>query len=448
MDTQELQRIKNKYDIIGNDPELNRAIEMAVAVAPTDLTVLVTGESGVGKDNIPKIIHQNSLRKNAKYFAVNCGAIPEGTIDSELFGHEKGSFTGAIEARKGYFEEADGGTLFLDEVGELPLSSQAKLLRVLQSGEYIRVGSSKVGKTDVRVIAATNVDLYYAVSQGKFREDLYYRLNAIQIPMPALRDRKSDIYLLFRKFTSDFSEKYGIRKVGLTHDAIEMLTNYRWPGNIRQLKNIAETISALESGRITPGSDRCEINAETLQRYIPKENGNTLPVRYGSKEAISDSDKQDIYRALYALNMEVSNLKKILELNGLTHGDRHAGQESRALPSAPVTVTPDSYVSKPDETWQHTRDLDIDIQEPTVHVGSVVSGDSMAHSQDYVNSKEVAFQNAAENFSISQANQDLIRKALEKHGGNRKKAAEELGISERTLYRKLPPEFRNKKTEE
>ena len=261
MDAQELQKVKNKYDIIGNDPALNRAIEMAMAVALTELTVLVTGESGVGKDNIPKIIHQNGRRKNAKYFAVNCGAIPEGTIDSELFGHVKGSFTGAVDDRKGYFEVADGGTLFLDEVGELPLPSQAKLLRVLQSGEYIRVGDSKVSKTDVRVIAATNVDLLYAVSKGKFREDLYYRLNAVQIRMPALRERKQDIYLLFRKFTSDFSEKYGMNKVTLTHDAVEMLSNYRWPGNIRQLKNITETVSALESHRLSPVSGRCEVNA-------------------------------------------------------------------------------------------------------------------------------------------------------------------------------------------
>ena len=313
MDAQELQRIKNKYDIIGNDAELNRAIEMAVAVAPTDLTVLVTGESGVGKDNIPKIIHQFSRRKSAKYFAVNCGAIPEGTIDSELFGHEKGSFTGAIEARKGYFEEADGGTLFLDEVGELPMSSQAKLLRVLQSGEYIRVGASKVSKTDVRVIAATNVDLLYAVSQGKFREDLYYRLNAIQISMPCLRDRKEDIYLLFRKFTSDFSEKYNMSKVTLTHDAIELLTNYRWPGNIRQLKNIAETVSALEGQKLSPVSGRCEVNAATLSKYLPHDNVNSLPVRYQDNSGeFTQDEKQEIYKALYSLNAEVKNLKKII----------------------------------------------------------------------------------------------------------------------------------------
>nr|MCR5133166.1 sigma-54 dependent transcriptional regulator [Bacteroidales bacterium] len=264
MDSQELQRLKNKYDIIGNDAALNRALETAVAVAPTDLTVLITGESGVGKENIPKIIHQNSRRKSNKYFAVNCGAIPEGTIDSELFGHEKGSFTGAIETRKGYFEEADGGTLFLDEIGELPLASQAKLLRVLQSGEFIKVGSSKVEKTDVRVIAATNVNLLHQVSKGKFREDLYYRLNAINIQMPALRERKEDIYLFFRKFTSDFSEKYGMGKVTLTNDAIDLLINYRWPGNIRQLKNVAETVTALESEKLTPTSERCVVDASTL----------------------------------------------------------------------------------------------------------------------------------------------------------------------------------------
>ncbi len=271
MEEQELQRLKNKYDIIGNDPSLNRALEMSVSIAPTDLTVLIIGESGVGKDVLPRIIHQNSLRKNGKYFAVNCGAIPEGTIDSELFGHEKGSFTGATETRKGYFEEANGGTLFLDEVGELPLASQAKLLRVLQSGEFIKVGSSKVEKTDVRVIAATNVNLLHAVSQRKFREDLFYRLNAILINMPSLRDRKDDIYLLFRKFTSDFSEKYGMQKISLSHNAIEMLREYRWPGNIRQLKNVTETITAIESRKINSSSSKIELTAKELYPYIPKE---------------------------------------------------------------------------------------------------------------------------------------------------------------------------------
>ena len=254
MDLQELQRIKNKFDIIGNDAALTHAIETALAVAPTDLAVLITGESGVGKDVIPRIIHQNSLRKTGKYLAVNCGAIPEGTINAELFGHEKGAFTGAIGERKGYFEEANGGTLFLDEIGELPKETQALLLRVLQNGEYLKVGSSKVEKTDVRVIAATNINLAYAVATGKFREDLYYRLSGIQIKVPALRDRnKDDQYLLFRKFSSDFAEKYNLCKISLSHDAISMLTSYRWPGNIRQLKNVAETVTALESKPMTPG---------------------------------------------------------------------------------------------------------------------------------------------------------------------------------------------------
>ena len=274
MDTQELQRLKNKYDIIGNDPALNRALEIAVKFAPTDLTVLVSGESGVGKENISRIIHQYSARRNGRFFAVNCGAIPEGTINSELFGHVKGAFTGATETRAGYFEEANGGTLFLDEIAELPLPSQALLLRVLQSGEYMKVGSTRVEHTDVRVVAATNVDLAYAVSRGRFREDLYYRLAAAQIRMPSLRDRKDDIYLLFRKFTSDFSEKYGMCKVSLTHDGIDMLRSYRWPGNIRQLMNFTQTVTALESQKITPTTGRIEIDAATLSAYMPVESGN------------------------------------------------------------------------------------------------------------------------------------------------------------------------------
>lgn len=430
MDAQDLQRLKNKYDIVGNDPSLNHALEMAVAVAPTDLTVLITGESGVGKDNIPKIIHQFSRRKNGKYFAVNCGAIPEGTIDSELFGHEKGSFTGAIEARKGYFEEADGGTLFLDEVGELPLPSQAKLLRVLQSGEYIRVGSSKVSKTDVRVIAATNVDLLYAVSKGKFREDLYYRLNAIQIQMPSLRDRREDIYLLFRKFTSDFSEKYGMNKITLTRDAIELLTRYRWPGNIRQLKNIAETVSALEGQRLTPVSGRCEVDAATLSTYLPKDDVNALPVRYhDSSSDISPEEKQEIYKALYSLNAEVAKLKQII-------ASGNVGRPSGIVPPKPLAMPSggqqESYVSRPEPEW---RDIGHDVDEQT----------SFPRRDEPVDVEAEHVGGGEETFSISQSNQDLIRKALEKHNGNRKKAAEELGISERTLYRKLPPEFRNMK---
>ncbi len=319
MTSQELQSLKNKYDIIGNDPALNRALEIAVAVAPTDITVLVTGESGVGKENIPQIIHQNSARKRGKYFAVNCGAIPEGTIDSELFGHEKGSFTGANEMRKGYFEEADGGTLFLDEIGELPLPSQAKLLRVLQSGEFIRVGSSKVLKTDVRVVAATNVNLMYAVSKGKFREDLYYRLNAVSIIMPSLRERPGDINLLFRKFASDFAAKYGVCKATLTEEASIMLRKYRWPGNIRQLKNVAETISALESSKVSAASDKCMVDADVLAGYIPREEPDLLPARVASYQESAESagEREAIIRTLLQLKQDVDYLKEVVLKSGV-----------------------------------------------------------------------------------------------------------------------------------
>ena len=395
MDSQELQRLKNRYDIIGNDPALNRALETAVAVAPTDLTVLITGESGVGKENLPRIIHQNSLRRNGKYFAVNCGGIPEGTINSELFGHEKGSFTGAIGEHKGYFEEADGGTLFLDEVGELPLATQAMLLRVLQNGEYIKVGSSKVEKTDVRVIAATNVDLMYAVSQGKFREDLYYRLNAIQINMPALRERKDDIYLLFRKFSSDFSEKYRVTKINLTHDAIALLRNYRWPGNIRQLKNVAETVSALESVKLSSSSERLEINAATLAKYIPKEEGTVLPVAVGeSKSHMNDDEKRMIVKAILDLKQEVDSLKAVV------YGD------VRQIPA---------HQNGEEDLEAEWQGADAQEQEADVH----------QHTD------------AEASLSLQHASEDLIRKALEKYNGNRKLAAEELGISERTLYRRI-----------
>lgn len=405
MDSQELQRLKNKYDIIGNDAALNRALETAVAVAPTGLTVLVTGESGVGKENIPKIIHQNSLRKTSKYFAVNCGAIPEGTIDSELFGHEKGSFTGAIETRKGYFEEADGGTLFLDEIGELPLASQAKLLRVLQNGEFIKVGSSKVQKTDVRVIAATNVNLLYAVGKGKFREDLYYRLNAIQIMMPALRERKEDIYLLFRKFTSDFSERYGMGKVTLTNDAIDLLINYRWPGNIRQLKNVAETVTALESEKLTRASERCVVDSEALSRYIPKNEAGLLPVAAPepSGGAMPDSDKQMIIKAIFDLKQEVDNLKARLD----------AGER----PVTPALRPAISPVPEPDEAeWQGS--------------GEPVTGGEIGKIVDIS-----AGVPKNQNLSVEKAKLDMIVKALEKHDGNRKLAALDLGVPDRTLYR-------------
>ena len=399
MTNQELQALKNKFDIIGNDPALNRALEIAVAVAPTDMTVLVTGESGVGKENIPRIIHQNSPRKRGKYFAINCGAIPEGTIDSELFGHEKGSFTGANEMRRGYFEEADGGTIFLDEIGELPLSSQAKLLRVLQSGEFIRVGSSKVLTTNVRVIAATNVNLRHAVAKGKFREDLYYRLDAISIMMPSLRERPTDINLLFRKFASDFSERYGMAKITLTEEASIMLRKYRWPGNIRQLKNVAEKVSALESERVSAGMDKRMIDVEVLSRYIPREEPEMLPALsssyHDSPEAASE--REAIIRTLFQLKQDVDYLKSVIANAGLG-----------TMPTAPVLPAP--------------APIEPPVQEPVEYVEDP---------------EEQEYEEQPETTSLKSANLELIEKVLRKHAGNRKAAAEELGISERTLYRKL-----------
>ena len=402
MTNNELQSLKNKFDIIGNDPALNRALEIAVAVAPTDITVLVSGESGVGKENIPRIIHQNSRRKNGKYFAINCGAIPEGTIDSELFGHEKGSFTGANEMRRGYFEEADGGTLFLDEIGELPLSSQAKLLRVLQSGEFIRVGSSKVLKTDVRVIAATNVNLLHSVSKGKFREDLYYRLNAVSVSMPALRERKEDINLLFRKFASDFSAKYGMSKVTLTEDAAIMLRKYRWPGNIRQLKNVAESVSALESAKMSAYSDKCIIDVDVLSRYIPKEEPNLLPTKSSSYQDSPETagEREAIIRMLLQLKQDVDYLKDIVAKAGLGK-------------AAPAAIAP-------------PEDL------PMSPIREMMPADEDPEEQDFQEQEP-----EQEDMSIKTASLDLIEKVLRKHGGNRKAAAAELGISERTLYRKI-----------
>lgn len=406
MTAQELQNLKNKFDIIGNDPALNRALEIAVAVAPTDLTVLISGESGVGKENIPKIIHQNSLRRTGKYFAINCGAIPEGTIDSELFGHEKGSFTGANEMRRGYFEEADGGTLFLDEVGELPLPSQAKLLRVLQSGEFIRVGSSKVLKTDVRVVAATNVNLRYAVSRGKFREDLYYRLNAVSILMPALRERKDDIHLLFRKFASDFAARYNIAKISLTEDAVTLLKTYRWPGNIRQLKNVAETVSAIESVKSVPGSERREINAATLGKYLPKDDPNLLPAKADAADStFSSSEREMIVRTIYQLRQDVDYLKSIISGGGQT------------MPAG--TAIPETCIRREAPDDQQAGEVFKENPEPEEQTAVNVTRES------------------PDNLSIEKTELELIKRALDKYKGNRKLAAEELGISERTLYRKL-----------
>ena len=390
MDSQELQILKNRYDIIGNDPALHRALETAVAVAPTDLTVLIEGESGTGKENIPKIIHQYSRRKNGKYLAVNCGAIPEGTINAELFGHEKGAFTGAVGERKGYFEEADGGTLFLDEIGELPKETQAMLLRVLQNGEFIKVGSSKVEKTDVRVICATNVNLSYAVATGKFRQDLYYRINSIQIKMPPLRERRSDIYLLFRKFSSDFAQKYGSSRITLDVGAISLLSSYRWPGNIRQLKNVAETVTAIESHPSRVGDDKTELGASAIAQYLPDEQDSLLPAQAGPVTGASpfpDQDKQMIIKAILDLKQEVDALKQVVNSGGTP------------APARPVIA-------------EH-------MDEPEEQTGTF---------EEPANQPEL---------SIKQLGDEAIERALARHGGKVGPAAKELGISERTIYRKL-----------
>jgi len=394
MDAQELQLLKNRYDIIGNDPALNRALETAVAIAPTDLTVLIEGESGTGKETIPQIIHQHSRRKTGKYLAVNCGAIPEGTINAELFGHEKGAFTGAVGERKGYFEEANGGTIFLDEIGELPKETQAMLLRVLQNGEFMKVGSSKVEKTDVRVICATNVNLAYAVATGKFRQDLYYRINSIQIQMPPLRERKSDIYLLFRKFSSDFAQKYGCCRVTLSLEGISKLSAYRWPGNVRQLKNVAETVTAIESRPLRGGDDKVELGAAALAPYIPDEQDSLLPAQpvapQGAGTPFGDADKQMIVKAILDLKQEVDALKRTV-----------GSMDSARVDGGHSYIAPPPVADEPEE------------QMPSFEE-----------------------QEAAE-LSMKQMGDDLIERALARHGGKVKPAAKELGISERTIYRKL-----------
>ena len=384
----ELNEIKNRFGIIGNDPKLNNAIDTAVQIAGTNLSVLITGESGVGKEVIPKIIHAFSPRKHNNYIAINCGAIPEGTIESELFGHEKGSFTGANEARKGYFEAADKGTIFLDEVGELPLPTQARLLRVLESGEFIRVGSSKAQKTDVRVIAASNINFMHAIQEGKFREDLYYRLNAVPIYIPPLRERKGDIHLLFMKFALDFADKYKMPAVRLEPDARTLLEAYRWPGNIRQLKNVAEQISVLESNR--------QISAEVLGKYLPADEPNSLPVRNcDSGTAGNIQDRDIIFKMLFQLREEVDELKAMI---GRPDSNVPEIPQVHALP-AKLSDIPDFSIVVPSAEVEHVKE-----EAP---------------------------------LTIHDMNDDMIRKALEKHEGRRKAAAAELGISERTLYRKI-----------
>ncbi len=401
-----LQAIKQRFGIIGNDLQLNRAIEKAMRVAPTNISVLVTGESGVGKENIPKIIHQLSHRKHANYIAVNCGAIPEGTIDSELFGHEKGSFTGATQTRKGYFEVADGGTIFLDEVGELPLTTQVRLLRVLENGEFIKVGSSKVQKTDVRIVAASNINMSEAIQKSKFREDLYYRLSTIEIHLPPLRERKSDIHLLFRKFASDFAQKYRMPTLRLEPDAVILLENYNWPGNIRQLRNIAEQISVIEQNRT--------VNSTLLKQYLPNQNHN-LPAIVGEKLNDSDfaNEREILYKVLFDMRHDLNDLKK-LTLSLLKNDDNKSEIKENAQ------LINKLYGNKNNENT-----------ETSVEIISAKKSDDFAHA-DF---------NDVETIEPTQSLQDkeieMIKQALERHKGKRKLAAQELGISERTLYRKI-----------
>ena len=410
-----VQNIKQRFEIIGNDPKLNRAIEKAIQVAPTDISVLVVGESGVGKESIPKIIHSLSHRKHGKYIAVNCGAIPEGTIDSELFGHEKGAFTGATGTREGYFEVADGGTIFLDEVGELPLTTQVRLLRVLENGEFIKVGSSQVQKTDVRIVAATNVNLFDAIEKGKFREDLYYRLSTVDILLPPLRDRKEDIHLLFRKFAADFAHKYKMPPLKLDDSAIQVLQKFRWSGNIRQLRNVAEQLSVLETSR--------EITANTLLSYLPTE-GSNLPSVIKDKKAESDfSTERDIlYKVLFDMKSDLNDLKK-LTLELMKNG---AVKAQEINPNLIQKI----YGSK-------ESDSEIDFEEqPTNSMRA-----SQQHNDNYVEEEDnYLFAETIEEEEVLRLEQkeiEMIKKSLEKNKGKRKAAADELGISERTLYRKI-----------
>ncbi len=401
----DIQSIKQRFEIIGNSPGLHRAIEVAVQVAPTDLSVLISGESGTGKEVFPQIIHQFSSRKHGKYIAVNCGAIPEGTIDSELFGHEKGSFTGALSDRKGYFQEADGGTIFLDEIGELPLATQVRLLRVLESGEFIRVGSSQVIKTDVRIIAATNVDIPQAIQSGKFREDLYYRLNTVPVNILPLRHRPEDIHLLFRKFARDFAEKYRMPPIRLNDDARILLENYRWPGNVRQLKNITEQISIIEQNR--------EISEEVLKRYLPSISTKNLPALLSKKDEAGFSNEREIlYKILFDMKKDMTDLKKLV-LNIME-------KEEQVISADQEQIIRDLYSSE--EIGFSSREQSAQ-PVPIPHIDK----------RQIQDTEEVI----EESLSLEEKELEMIKKALQKHNGKRKNAAEELGISERTLYRKI-----------
>ena len=409
MNHSELQTVKQRFGIIGNSEVLNRAIDIAIQVAPTDLSVLITGESGVGKENFPQIIHNFSHRKHGSYIAVNCGAIPEGTIDSELFGHEKGSFTGATADRKGYFEVADGGTIFLDEAGELPLATQVRLLRVLEAGEFIKVGSSKTLKTDVRVVAATNMNIIQAIRDGRFREDLYYRLNTVPIFIPPLRERRDDIPLLFRKFAADFAEKYSIPAVRLTDDARQMLMNYYWNGNVRQLKNITEQISVIEQQR--------EINSSILRMYLPNESTEKLPALISGGKSDNKSftnEREILYQVLFDMKKDITELKKVV--NDLSSGQM---KSSTDIGYTPTIIQSDNFVN------QHNH-----IQDKTVTYEDV---DDVEPIQDVEYYKE----EDEEKFSLEDMEREMIRKTLDKHKGKRKSAAKELKISERTMYRKI-----------
>ncbi|WP_276857829.1 sigma-54 interaction domain-containing protein [Bacteroides fluxus] len=408
----EIQQVKLRFGIIGNNEALMRAIDIAIQVAPTDLSVLITGESGVGKESFPQIIHQYSRRKHGQYIAVNCGAIPEGTIDSELFGHEKGAFTGAIGERKGYFGEANGGTIFLDEVGELPLPTQARLLRVLESGEFIKVGSSKVEKTDVRIVAATNVNLTQAIADGRFREDLYYRLNTVPIQIPPLRERGEDVVLLFRKFASDFAEKYRMPAIQLTEDAKQMLLSYSWPGNVRQLKNITEQISIIETNR--------EINSGILKGYLPEQNNaQRLPALFGVKGSKGfESEREILYQVLFDMRQDVTELKKLVH-EIMT--ERARGVVSTPAVAASAYYTPNAPVVAPPVTSGVPT-----IIHPSVKPSPAID-DDIQDTEEYVE----------ESLSLDEVEKEMIRKALERHHGKRKSAAQDLNISERTLYRKI-----------
>jgi transcriptional regulator with PAS, ATPase and Fis domain len=410
-----VQAIKQRFEIIGNDPKLNRAIEKAIQVAPTDISVLVAGESGVGKENIPRIIHSLSHRKHGKYIAVNCGAIPEGTIDSELFGHEKGAFTGATNTREGYFEVADGGTIFLDEVGELPLTTQVRLLRVLENGEFIKVGSSQVQKTNVRIVAATNVNLFNAIEKGKFREDLYYRLSTVDITLPPLRERKEDIHLLFRKFASDFAHKYKMPPLKLEDSAVQVLQKFRWSGNIRQLRNVAEQLSVLETNR--------EISAETLLSYLPAE-GNNLPSVIKDKKNDSDfnTEREILYKVLFDMKSDLHDLKK-LTLELMQNG------------SSKVQETNKNLITKIYGSQQNDNEIDFE-EEPRTALMTPQNQeeDYQGNDDNYLFAETIEEE---EILRLEQKEIEMIKKSLEKNKGKRKAAADELGISERTLYRKI-----------